>query len=142
MESILLRCQSCRSINRVPSDRISFHPRCGKCKVLLRYPGSPVAVTSDTFQYEVVSDPGVVLVEFWSPSCGHCQKLRPVLEQIAEEKAGALKIATINIQEEPLLSARFSIRGVPFFILYKRGKKIRELAGAMPKQQIEEWIRY
>jgi thioredoxin 2 len=141
MDTILLRCQSCGSVNRVPKDKVSFHPRCGKCKVVLRYPGRPIAVISGTFQDEVISHPGVVLVEFWSPSCGHCRALHPVLEQIAEENAGVLKIVTVNTGEEPALSTRFNIRGVPTFILYKGGKKIQEMVGAMPKQQIEAWIR-
>lgn len=98
-------------------------------------------MTSGTFQDEVISHPGVVLVEFWSPSCGHCRTLHPVLEQIAEENAGVLKIATVNTGEETMLSTRFNIRGVPTFMLYRGGKKIQEMIGAMPKQQIEAWIR-
>jgi thioredoxin 2 len=140
MNTILLRCQSCGTVNRVSVDKLSLNPKCGRCKTVLEYPSLPVDVTSSTFHREVLSCPGAVLVEFWSPSCGHCQRLNPLLTQIAAEKAGMLKVVNINTQTEQLLAGQFGIRGVPTLILYKGGKKLRELSGALPKEQLEAWI--
>jgi thioredoxin 2 len=140
MNTILLRCQSCGTVNRVSVDKLSLNPKCGRCKTVLEYPSLPVDVTSSTFHREVLSCPGAVLVEFWSPSCGHCQRLSPLLTQIAAEKAGTLKVVNINTQTEQLLAGQFGIRGVPTLILYKGGKKLRELSGALPKEQLEAWI--
>jgi thioredoxin-like negative regulator of GroEL len=66
--------------------------------------------------------------------------MNPLLTQIAAEKAGMLKVVNINTQTEQLLAGQFGIRGVPTLILYKGGKKLRELSGAMPKEQLEAWI--
>jgi thioredoxin 2 len=111
MNTILLRCQSCGTVNCVSVDKLSLNPKCGRCKTVLEYPSLPVDVTSSTFHREVLSCPGAVLVEFWSPSCGHCQRLNPLLTQIAAEKAGMLKVVNINTQTEQLLAGQFGIRG-------------------------------
>lgn len=68
MESVLLRCQSCGAVNKVLRDRLSSKPRCGKCKTPIDYPDKPVDITTGTFKKEVLSSPGVVVVEFWSPT--------------------------------------------------------------------------
>jgi thioredoxin 2 len=140
METVLLRCPSCSTVNRVAGDNLSLNPKCGRCKKLLEYPSRPVDVTSSTFHREVLSCPGAVLVEFWSPSCGHCQRLNPLLAQIAAEKAGMLKIVKINTQAEQYLAGQYGIRGVPTLILYRGGKKLRELPGAPTREQLEAWI--
>jgi thioredoxin 2 len=68
MESVLLRCQSCSVVNKVLKDKLPSTPKCGKCKTPLDYPNKPVDITTGTFKSEVLSSPGVVVVEFWSPS--------------------------------------------------------------------------
>jgi thioredoxin 2 len=140
MESVLLRCQSCGAVNRVLKDKLSSVPKCGRCKKPLDYPHEPIDITTGSFKKEVLSSPGVVLVDFWSPTCGHCQRLNPVLDQIAAEKAGAIKIAKVNTKTDQHLAFQFGIRGVPTLILYKNGKKINEISGALPKHQLEAWI--
>ena len=68
MDAVLLRCASCGSANRVRTDKLGSGPRCGKCGAALRFPRHPVEVTAGNFQKEVLSTPGLVLVEFWSPT--------------------------------------------------------------------------
>jgi thioredoxin 2 len=141
MDTILLRCGNCGAVNKLLKDKLSAGPKCGKCKAPLDYPGRPVDVTSGSFQKEVLSCPGVVLVEFWSPSCGYCLRLDPVLEQLAREKAGILKIVKINTHAEQYLPSQYGIRGVPALLLFRNGNKINQITGAMSKQQLEEWVR-
>ena len=141
MDTILLRCGNCGAVNKLLKDKLSAGPKCGKCKAPLDYPGSPVDVTSGSFQKEVLSCPGAVLVEFWSPSCGYCLRLDPVLEQLAREKAGILKIVKINTHAEQYLPSQYGIRGVPALLLFRNGNKINQVTGAMSKQQLEEWVR-
>ncbi len=140
MDSVLLRCQSCGTVNRVLKEKLSSSLKCGNCKTLLEYPHSPVDVTISTFSKDVVSWPGAVLVEFWSTTCVYCKMLSPVLDQIAAEKAGTLKIAKINTDSNQQLAFDFSIQGTPYLILYQGGKKISEVAGALPKNQLISWI--
>ncbi|HXX56993.1 MAG TPA: thioredoxin domain-containing protein [Thermodesulfovibrionales bacterium] len=139
-KTVLLRCRSCGTLNRLPADRIFERPKCGRCKNILDFPKAPVEVTGHTFEEEVLKWPGSVLVEFWSPQCGICTAIEPFIGKIASQKAGRLKVAMINIAKEWLLANRFDIRSTPVFLVYKNGKKVDELYGALPKLQLEAWI--
>ncbi|MEW6418409.1 MAG: thioredoxin TrxC [Nitrospirota bacterium] len=137
---VFLRCKNCRAINRVPTDKLMSNPRCGKCKTFLEIPRTPIDVTVSNFDDEVLMWPGVVLVEFWSPHCGHCLKIAPVLDELAHQRAGLLKVVKVNVENEPSLAMRFNIRATPTMILYRNGYKLGEVAGALPKTQLETWI--
>jgi thioredoxin 2 len=140
MNTVLIRCYACGVLNRVPEDKLRLKPKCGKCKTFLSYPHKPVDITADTFQKEVLSYPGVVLVDFWSPLCVHCQNLNLVIEKLAREKAGKLKIAKVDTQFQQELAFRFGVLGVPTLILYQNGREINKTTGALQKQQLENWI--
>jgi thioredoxin 2 len=137
---VLLRCNSCGAVNRIPEDRIHDRPRCGKCKKPLEYIRFPVEGTAANFNREALQWPGAVLIEFWSPRCGHCLRVAPVLDEIARERSGRLKIVKVNIENEPSLGSRFQIRGTPAFLLFRNGIKLANTAGALPKVQLEAWI--
>ncbi|HEX8948844.1 MAG TPA: thioredoxin domain-containing protein [Dissulfurispiraceae bacterium] len=138
--SVLLRCTACRTVNRVPAHKLNDTPRCGKCKVLLEFPRGPVEVNAANFRREIMEWPGVALVEFWSSRCGVCRSVAPAVRELAHLRAGSLKVATINADQEHSLSGQFNIRAVPTFILYRHGEKIKELTGGLSTQQLEEWI--
>jgi thioredoxin len=104
------------------------------------HPQKPVDITADTFQKEVLAHSGVVLVDFWSPYCSHCQSLNLVLDQLAQDKGGTLKIAKVNALTEKDLASQFKIFGVPRLFLYQNGSKISEITGALQKQELETWI--
>jgi thioredoxin 2 len=140
MDTVLLRCQSCGTINRVLKEKLTSSLKCGNCNAQLEYPHNPVEVTISTFVKEVLSWPGAVLVEFWSTTCVYCRMLSPVLDQIATEKAGILKIVKINTDSNQQMVFDFSIQGTPYLILYQGGKKLSEVAGALPKNQLISWI--
>jgi len=139
-ESVLLRCGQCGAVNRVPSLRIAENPKCGRCRRYLEYARTPVDITTADFQREVVEWPGDVLVEFWSPRCGHCRTMIPIIDALAGERAGLLKVVRVNIDYEQPLAARFGIRATPSFFLYRQGNKLSDISGAIPKVQLEAWI--
>lgn len=137
---VFLRCKNCRAINRVPTDKLMSNPRCGKCKIFLEIPRIPIEVIASDFDREVLAWPGVVLIEFWSPRCGHCLSIAPVMEELAFRRAGHLKVVKVNVENETPLAMRFNIRATPFLTLYRDGNKLSEVAGALSKEQLDAWI--
>ncbi|MCX5720298.1 MAG: thioredoxin TrxC [Nitrospirae bacterium] len=139
-DTVFLRCNNCRTVNRVSVDKLMNHPKCGKCKAFLEIPQRPIELTASNFYHEVLEWPDVVLVEFWAPWCGHCLVMAPVLDEIAHEKAGLLKVVKVNLDNEPTLGARFRIQITPTLMLYRKGEKLGEIGGALPKTELEAWI--
>jgi thioredoxin 2 len=142
-ENILVRCDRCGTKNRIPKSRLSERPVCGRCKGPLSigtiYDG-PVDVTDKTFNSEVLSFPGPVLVDAWAPWCGPCRMVGPVLEQLAKDYSGRIKIAKLNVDENPQTASQYSIRSIPAMMLFKHGKKVNTLVGALPREEIERHI--
>ena len=95
-------------------------------------------ITDDQFAQEVLASDVPVLVEFWAPWCGPCRQLAPVLEQLAEERAGALKVVKINQDEHPRISAEYRVMGVPTMLVFDRGEAVASMLGARPKARIAD----
>ena len=101
---------------------------------------STVAVTDETFEQEVLKASGPVLVDFWAEWCGPCKQIAPALEQIADDLAGHVTIAKLDIEESTLTPSRYGVRGIPTMMLFKDGHMASMKVGAMPKQKILEWL--
>jgi thioredoxin 2 len=140
--SSLLRCNACRAVNRVPVNRLTERPVCGKCKAHLDFPRSPVEGTTANFQTEVFDPPGFVLVFFWATWCAHCRGMMPALEDAARRKAGRLKVVMVNIEKETYLAQRFGVMSVPRLTLYHGGRQVDEINGALSPSQLEEWMEH
>ena len=139
----MLRCANCGTKNRVPKERLDQGPICGKCRAPLKVadaPDVPVDVTDQTFNREVLSFSGPVLVDCWAPWCGPCRMVAPVLEQLASEYAGRLKITKLNVDENPATASQYGIQSIPTMLLFKNGNHVNSLVGALPKQEIERHL--
>ena len=101
----------------------------------------PVAVTDGTFQDEVLSSSTPVLVDFWAEWCQPCKMIAPHLEKIATEQEGKLKIAKLNVDENPRTMGEFRIRGIPTLILFKDGQPVETLVGFMPEKSILDKVK-
>jgi thioredoxin 1 len=95
-----------------------------------------VTLTSDNFESEISGATTPVIVDFWAPWCGPCQMLTPVLEQLAGEKAGAVKIGKVNVDDEPELASRFGVRSIPLLVFFKDGKQVANVVGVQSKDAL------
>lgn len=103
-----------------------------------------INLTASNFQAEVLNSNEVVLVDFWATWCGPCRMVAPILEEISREQAGKVKIAKINVDENPELSSTYNVMSIPTMIIFKEGQPVEEFVGAMPKaaieKKLEKWI--
>lgn len=95
-----------------------------------------ITVSDDTFDEEVSLADVPVLVDFWAEWCGPCKMVAPVLEEIAGDKAGALRIAKLNVDDNPRTAQRFQVMSIPTLMLFKNGELQSRMVGARPKSQI------
>ena len=99
-----------------------------------------VYVTDDAFEEEVLKADGPVLVDYWAEWCGPCKMIGPVLEEIAKEYSGKIKIAKLNIDENPATPPKYGIRGIPTLMLFKNGNVEATKVGAVSKSQLSAFI--
>jgi thioredoxin 1 len=99
-----------------------------------------VHVTDESFENEVLKSNDPVLVEYWAEWCGPCKMIAPVLEEIATEYAGKLKVAKLNIDENPDTPPKYGIRGIPTLMLFKDGNVEATKVGAVSKSQLSAFI--
>jgi len=92
----------------------------------------PVSLTDATFD-EAIAE-GVALVDFWAPWCGPCRMIAPIVEELAEEYDGKATIAKVNTDEEQMTAVKYGIRSIPTLIIFKDGKPVDQIIGAVPKQ--------
>jgi thioredoxin 1 len=97
-----------------------------------------VNLSTDTFKATIASATTPVLVDFWAPWCGPCKAIAPILEELAEEFAGKLRIAKVNIDDNEAIAAEYGIRAIPTMLLFKNGKLAEQIVGMLPKPTLKE----
>ncbi len=136
LEPTLIQCPHCSRTNRIPA-AASGHPRCGNCKRDLPW---IVDAGDDDFGVVAEQSPVPALIDFWAAWCGPCRMVSPVLDKLARERAGRIKLVNVDVDRAPRLSSRFDVQAIPTLMIIVDGKVVARQAGAAPAQALRSWV--
>ena len=142
-DATIIRCPSCGAANRVANAKLAqgLRPICGQCKQRLpeaTATAAPLTVTDASFASEVELSPLPVLVDAWAPWCGPCRMIAPAIEELARELASKVRVAKLNVDENPRTASRFNVRSIPTMLVLVGGREVDRIVGAQPKAAIKE----
>jgi len=134
----MIRCPSCGATNRVPAEKIArgLAAKCGRCATPLALQAEPLVVTDASFAADVERAPLPVLVDAWAPWCGPCRTIAPIVAELARELSGRIRVAKLNVDENPRTATRFNLRSIPTLLVFQGGREVDRLIGAQPKGEI------
>lgn len=136
MEPALTSCPACGKTNRVPA-QAAGRPRCGSCKAELPW---IVAAGDADFAAVAEQSPVPVLADFWAAWCGPCRMVSPVLDKLARERPGRIKLVKVDVDKSPGLSRRFDVQAIPTLMVMVDGKVAARQAGAAPAEVLRSWL--
>jgi len=138
MTTLTTRCPHCHSMNRLPIERINATPTCGRCKKSL-LAGAPIEGTDINLPALIQGDKPVV-VDFWAPWCGPCTGFAPTFSEVAAQETSVCFVK-VDTEAQQQLGAQYQIRSIPTLMVFKNGKVVDTMNGALPKSQFQAWLK-
>lgn len=139
-EKLKVSCPNCAATNNYPLSDQRKKVVCGRCKSLLPKPGTVFEPTPEQAQILMQNASLPVLVDFYSPTCAPCNMMNPIVESLAERRAGEIMAIKINVDSLPQLAAAFGVQGVPTFVLVKKGSERDRMSGAVSETDFSLWV--
>ncbi|NPA71813.1 MAG: thioredoxin TrxC [Gammaproteobacteria bacterium] len=136
---MVIMCPHCGGLNRVPDDKLSNSASCGKCKEAL-FTGTPVEMTGEQFLRALNKTDQPLIVDFWAPWCGPCKSFAPTFAQAAAQIEPRARLVKINTEIEQAIAGQFNIRSIPTLAVFKSGKEVNRVSGAMDLGSLTNWI--
>ncbi len=133
-------CPYCKGTNRLPEDKLSNTAKCGRCKEQL-FDTKPISLTTDNISQHLEKNDIPVLIDFWAPWCGPCKMMAPNFEEAAKNFQTKVRFAKVNTEDQQSLGAHFNIRSIPTLILFKQGREIDRISGALDASALTDWLK-
>ena len=131
----LVRCSKCGATNRVQTGA-EQKAVCGRCKTPLTQQAKPIIVTDENFAGEVEKSPFPVLLDMWAEWCPPCRMIAPVIEQLAVELSGKVRVGKLDVDRNPLTASSFAARSIPTLLILKNGREVDRIVGLQSKEAI------
>jgi thioredoxin 2 len=132
-------CGACGGVNRVPSERLTQGPKCGKCHSPL-LDGEPIELSAADFDRFVGRNDLPVVVDFWAQWCGPCKMMAPVFAQVAREQRTRFRFAKLDTEAESAIAARYGIRSIPSLLVFRGGEEVDRVAGALDSARLRAFL--
>lgn len=136
---MIIMCPKCGGLNRVPDEKLSTQPTCGKCKSAL-FTGSPIEMTGEQFLRALQKTDQPLVVDFWAPWCGPCKSFAPTYSKAAAQMEPNARFIKINTEIEQQIGAQFNIRSIPTLAIFKNGQEVTRVSGAMDLGGFTQWV--